>query len=152
MVEGDKWLYTVFPALVNNLIIEFQALFVRLSVVTIRENTCPVDRESETSETHLSKEGNIFTEVMIEINRGVGGIEDAIFNSWAESARSVDIAAEEHIRNAQSLAALKIAAFVLIRSTCTAPEKILWKSHTYISFANLFPVKNFAIRNIFSFN
>ena len=129
MIEGDKWLYTVFPALVNNLIIELQAFFIRLSVVTIRENTRPVDRESETCEAHFSKEGNVLAKVMIEVNGGVRRIKNAVLNFWAESARSVDVAAKEHIGDTQTLTAFAIAAFILIGSTGTAPQKILWKCH-----------------------
>ena len=95
MIQRDERLDIILAALVDNVFIKFQARFIRLGVVTVRENSRPTYGETETFKAHLGEKRDVFFVAVIEINRGVRRIKNAVLDCRAESARSVHVAAEK---------------------------------------------------------
>ena len=57
--------------LVEQLVVEREAGFVRLGVVTVGVDAGPGDRDSQAVKTHLGKQGDIFRIAMVKIDRHI---------------------------------------------------------------------------------
>ncbi|MNI73639.1 hypothetical protein D3C73_1296620 [compost metagenome] len=68
MGERDERFNAVLAHFVEHLIIELQSLFIRLGIITVRENTRPVDRHAEHLEAKLAEQSDILLEPVVKIN------------------------------------------------------------------------------------
>ena len=57
--------------LVEQLVVEREAGFVRLGVVAVGVDAGPGDRDSQAVKTHLGKQGDIFRIAMVKIDRHI---------------------------------------------------------------------------------
>ena len=129
VAERNQRLYAVLFALVEDFVVEFQARLVRLSVVAVRENARPVNRQPVAFEAHFREKRNVFLEVVVHVNRLVRGVESAFLDCRTESARSIHVAAQQHIRHRKPLAIFTVRAFTLVSSRRAAPKEIFRKRH-----------------------
>ena len=121
VAERDQRLDAVLFAFVEHPVVKCKAFLIRLGIIPVREDTRPVDRHAVAFEAHLAEERDVFLIVMIQVDRLVGGIENAGLRVRAERSRGVHVAAEQHIRHGESLSAFKIGAFALICGCRAAP-------------------------------
>ncbi len=126
--QGDNRFDAVLKALVEQIVIEFQASLVRLKLVAFREDPRPGNRGAEAFEPHFGKEFDVFFIAVVEIDgfmvRVIFPVQHAVgdFTRHAVRPRGHDIG------HAHALAALFPAAFKLMRRNGPAPQKICFKS------------------------
>ncbi len=101
MAQCDERFDPVFFTFVEHRVIKREARFIRLLVVPVRENTSPVDRQTEAFEAHFSKERNVFLVMMIEVDRFMARIKGRIVELRKEGPWRIDVAAQQHIRHRQ---------------------------------------------------
>ena len=118
----------VLQALVEQIVIEFQTGFVRLKLVTFREDTRPGDGGTEAFEPHLGKEFDVFFIAVIEIDGFMVRVIFPLKHAVGDFARYAVRTRRHHIGNANALAALFPAALKLMRRNGTTPQKICFKS------------------------
>ena len=129
VAEGDKRLYAMRLALVKHLVIEGQSRLIGHAGI-VREDARPVDGKPEALKAHLRKERDVFFVVVVKVYRLMAGIERIRVRPRQEGARRVHVSAQQHVRHGKRLAVLQIRTLALIGGHCTAPQKVLWKSHS----------------------
>ena len=67
--DRDERLDAVFPALVEEIVVELQPRLVRLRIVPVRIDAAPRNRRAEHLEPHLGKEGDILPIPMVKVDR-----------------------------------------------------------------------------------
>ena len=125
--DRDERLDAVFPALVEEIIVELQPCLVRLRIIPVRIDAAPRNRRAEHLEPHLGKEGDILPIPMVEVNRR----ELQIVRGRLLGRRPRD-AVRHDVLYVEPLAVRMVRALTLIRSDRPAPEEILRKCHTVL--------------------
>ena len=119
--ERDDRLHAVGMHRVEEIVVELQALFIRLRLVAVREDARPGNARAEALEAHLSEQGNVLFVVMVEINGIVVRIDLARQDAIRDLTRPPRTADRHDIGNADALAAIFPAAFELMGSDGAAP-------------------------------
>ncbi|MNC46751.1 hypothetical protein D3C75_957800 [compost metagenome] len=132
MGDGHQRLDIVFLQLVKHIVVEFQAIFIWLHIISVRINPGPVDRHTEHFEAHLSHQRDVFFIVSVEINRLMARVIRSLFQNRCNAARCSVRSASHHIGCARSFAALIPAALELISSRCAAPKESVFHLHLCI--------------------
>ena len=125
--DRDEWLDAVFPALVEEIVVELQPRLVRLRIVPVRIDAAPRNRRAQHLKPHLGKEGDILPIPMVEVNRR----ELQIVRGRLLGRRPHD-AVRHDVLNIKSLAVRMVRALTLICGDRPAPEEILWKCHSVL--------------------
>ena len=112
-------------AFFEEVFVEFQACFIWLSLIPLRENTGPGDGEAVGFEAHFTKEGDVFLEMMVHVDGFLGWVEIAILKIKhllaAGNDGSAVLANGHNIHIGQSTAVYIIGAFTLVGSRCATP-------------------------------
>ena len=131
--DRDKRLDIVFAALLEEFTVEFDTLAVGLSLISLRVDSGPCNGKTIDGKTHLSKQTDIFLEMMVHINTLPGGVEVAVFKIQHGALAACYEAPERSIRyhvNVGKAAAIQIVgAFTLIGGCRAAPKKIRRERH-----------------------
>ena len=106
----------VFVAFVEQIVIELQALFIRLCIIAVWENPAPGNGGAEHLEAHFGKEFDILFVAVVEVNR------DQLHIVFCRLCRGCTFEAVGHdILNIESLAVLIVSTFTLIGGYRAAP-------------------------------
>ena len=122
--DRHERLDVVFPALVEEIVVELQPRLIRLRIVTVRIDTAPRNRRAKHLEPHLGEEGDILLVSMIEVDRRKFQIVRRRLCS-----RCARDAARHDILYVDPLAVQIVCALALICRDRTAPEEALRKCH-----------------------
>ena len=125
--DRDERLDAVFPALVEEIIVELQPCLVRLRIIPVRIDAAPRNRRAEHLEPHLGKEGNIFPIPMVEVNR-----RELQIVRGRLCRRCPHDAVRHDVLNVEPLAVRMVRTLALICGDRPAPEEILRKCHTLL--------------------
>ena len=155
MANGNHRVKAVGNHAVNQIVIVFQALLAGIGVITVREDTRPVDGSAQAVHTGTGQQLDIFRIGVVEVDAvafgvvlivllhgtlDIGGVNLLIV---ALLRRDVVLTAVD-IGQAPALAAFLPGALHLVGGQCAAPDEVLRKA---IVFAHLFHFRSsFIIR------
>ncbi|MNB83907.1 hypothetical protein D3C75_307490 [compost metagenome] len=109
---------------VKQLVVKGQPRFVRLLLVTVREDTRPGNGDAQAAEAHFGEQFDVFRVAMVEIDRHVfdAAVTGDALNDLAKHALRLNV------RGGEAFAIFQISAFYLIRGNRAAPQEIIWES------------------------
>ena len=137
--------YPVFAALPEYLPVKFNALLIRLLLITPRENPAPCNRKPQHLEAHLRHQRNIFFISVVKINRLMARIAVTVTELPCKPPRRRFCPRSDMIRNGSTLSAFAPAALRLVGSNRAAPQKALRKSVSFLShYAASFAIASFS--------
>ena len=124
MADRHERLHAQAPALVEQIVVEFEPRLVGLIVVAVRENARPRNRRAEDFEAHLGEELEIVLIAVIEVDRD----QLEIVGRGLLGGRALD-AVRHDVLNVDALAVLNVSALDLIGGDRSAPQEILRECH-----------------------
>lgn len=124
VAERDDGLDAVLEQLVEDLVVELQALFVGLELVALGEDAGPSDGGAEALQPHLGEQLDVLAEVAVEVDSLVVRVELVGVDGLGDPAGHPVGARGEHVDHGGALAASVPAAFELVRGAGAAPQEI----------------------------
>ena len=128
MAQGHQRLNAVLVALIKELLIEAQALFVGLRVIAVGQDAGPGNGHAVAAEAHLGKELDVLLEVVVHVNGFVGGVEVlgiAVQHLQLAQRHGEAVGAKRHhVHTGQAAPALVVSALALVGGSGTAPQKV----------------------------
>ena len=106
-----------------------KAFLIRLFIIAIWKNACPVDGESVHLEAHFRHQTDIFLIPVVMIYAFVWWIADAWKNVFRKTAWLLLCTSRKMIRTGLSLAIFVPSTFTLVWCCCTTSVKPFWKTH-----------------------
>ena len=132
VADGHQRFDAVLVALVEEGIVEGEALLVGFSVVAVRQDAGPRDRQPVAPEAHLGEESDVLLEMVIHVDGFVGGVvvlRVAVQHlQLAEHHREAVLSEGDHVHIGRPAAALVVCALALVGGGGTAPQKVFRKS------------------------
>ncbi|MMZ60313.1 hypothetical protein D1872_223920 [compost metagenome] len=131
---------SVLQQLIKDVVIELQPRFVRLRIVAVRENTCPVNGHPEYFETHFSEQRNIFLVAMVEINTvtlretSLDFTVQNLLNTLGSHLHSMNASTLvlgyqcDHVCGGQAFTVSIKSTFQLVSRSSASPQEIFGKS------------------------
>ena len=128
VAQGHQRLNAVLVALIKELLIEAQALFVGLRIIAVGQDAGPGNGQAVAAEAHLGKELDVLLEVVVHVNGFVGGVEVlgiAVQHLQLAQRHGEAVGAKgHHVHAGQAAPALVVSALALVGGSGTAPQKV----------------------------
>ena len=132
VADGHQRFDAVLVALVEEGIVEGEALLVGFGVVAVRQDAGPSDRQPIAPEAHLGEESDVLLEMVVHVDGFVGGVvvlRVAVQHlQLAEHHREAVLPEGDHVHIGRPAAALVVCALALVGGGGTAPQKVFRES------------------------
>ena len=133
--NSHQGLNAVLVAFLKEIFVKFQASFIGLQLIPLRENAAPSNGQPIGLKTHLTKEGNVLLEAMVHVNSFLSWVEIAFLKVkhlflTRDDGQTV-LTNRHHIYIGQPATVRIISAFALVGSCRSAPQKSIRKSQFF---------------------
>ena len=137
MAQGDHRLDAVLEQFVKQIVVELQTGLVGLLLVPAGEDAAPRDGGAETLEAQFGKQLHIFLVGVVEVDALVVGVKFAGHNAIGDAAGHTVGTAGHHVADGRAAAIGVPAAFQLMGSNGTAPQKV-FRKHILSPWSNVY--------------
>lgn len=118
MGDGNQRFDAVLAAFTKQVLVEGQALLVRLRIVTVGEDARPRDGQAVGLESHLPKQGDVFLVAVVHIDSNFGWIVVSILETkhlaLAAHHRSSNLSMRDDVDVSEATSAFVIRALALV--------------------------------------
>ncbi|KXT71184.1 hypothetical protein SGODD07_01365 [Streptococcus gordonii] len=140
--NGHQGLNAILMAFLKEVFVKFQASFIGLQLIPLRENPAPSNGQTIGFKAHLAKEGNVLLEAMVHINGFLGRVEIAVLKVKHLFLTSDDgqtvLTNRHHIYVSQPATIRIISALTLVGSCRSAPQEAIRKSQFFSHISTRF--------------
>ena len=129
-------------AFLKEVFVKFQASFIGLQLIPLRENPAPSNGQTISLKAHLAKEGNVLLEAMVHVNSFLGRVEIALLKVkhlflTCDDGQTV-LTNRHHIYIGQPTAIRIISSLTLVGSCRSTPQKTIRKSQFFSHISTRF--------------
>ena len=142
MSNGHQGLNAVLMAFLKEVFVKFQASFIGLQLIPLRENPAPSNGQPIGLKTHLTKEGNVLFEAMVHVNSFLGWVEIAFLKVkhlflTRDDGQTV-LTNRHHVYIGQPATIRIVSALALVGSCRSTPQKTIRKSQFFSHISTRF--------------
>ena len=146
--NGHQGLNAVLVAFLKEVFVKFQASFIGLQLIPLRENPAPSNGQTIGLKTHLAKKGNVLLKAMVHVNSFLGWVEIAFRKVkhlflTRDDGQTV-LTNRHHIYIGQPATIRIISALALVGSCRSTPQETIWKSQFFSHLFASLSIKRFS--------